>query len=80
MSDLIKNLSKLRLLISNTTNHSTAEILVEGFQTVRQAKKELQRTQFLNQKKITGLKYEADKNFTKSLEQMEQTQNDGECS
>jgi hypothetical protein len=33
----IKNLKKIRLLISYTTNQSTAEVLIEGFRTVRQA-------------------------------------------
>ena len=37
----IKHLKQLRLLISNTTNQSTAEVLIEGFKTVRQAKEAL---------------------------------------
>jgi len=74
--DPVKSLKKLRLLISNTTNQSTAEALIEGFKTVRQAKKELQKEQFVNQKKINEVKLQAEKNFSKSLEQMEQTQND----
>jgi len=72
----VRHLKKFRLLISNTTNQSTAEVLVEGFKTLRQAKKELQKEQFVNQKKINEVKTQADKNFSKSLEQMEQTEND----
>jgi hypothetical protein len=74
--DPIKNLKKLRLLISNTTNQSTAEALIEGFKTLRQAKKELQKEQFVNNKKINEVKSQADRSFLKSLEQMEQTEND----
>lgn len=40
----VKNLRKLRLLISNTTNQSTAEALIEGFKTVRQTKRIAKRT------------------------------------
>ncbi|HEX7179247.1 MAG TPA: DUF72 domain-containing protein [Nitrososphaeraceae archaeon] len=60
----IKHLKKLRLLISNTTNQSTAEALIEGFKTVRQAKKELEKDRFVNPKKINQLKLEANKNFS----------------
>ena len=62
----VRHLKKFRLLISNTTNQSTAEVLVEGFKTLRQAKKELQKEQFVNQKKINEVKTQADKNFSKS--------------
>jgi PLD-like domain len=72
----VKHLKKFRLLISNTTNQSTAEALIEGFKTLRQAKKELQKGKFVNQKKINEVKKDADKNFSKSLEQMDQTEND----
>jgi HKD family nuclease len=72
----VKHLKKFRLLISNTTNQSTAEALIEGFKTVRQAKKELERDRFVNPKKINQVKLEADRNFSKSLEQMEQTDDD----
>ena len=72
----VKNLKNLRLLTSNTTNQATAEALLEGFKTVRQTKKEIQKEQFVNQKKTNEIKSQAERNFSKSLEQMEQTQND----
>ena len=72
----VKHLKKFRLLISNTTNQSTAEALIEGFKPVRQAKEALQRDRFVNPKKISQVKLEADKNFSKTLEQMEQTTGD----
>lgn len=50
--DSLKDLKKLRLLISNSTNQSTAEALIEGFRTIRQARKELEKEQFVNQKKV----------------------------
>ena len=59
----IKHLKKFRLLISNTTNQSTAEALIEGFKTVRQAKKEIERERFVNPKKINQVKLEAESKF-----------------
>jgi hypothetical protein len=64
--DSLKDLKKLQLLISNTTNQTTAEALIEGFKTVRQAKRELQKDQFVNQKKINQFKLQANENFSKS--------------
>ncbi len=72
----VKNLKKLRLLISNTTNQQTAEALIEGFKTVRGIKKELDEQQYPNKTKKELLKNNANENVTKSLELMEQTVDD----
>ena len=74
--DPVKKLSNLRLLISNTTNQSTAEALIEGFKTVQQAKNEIQKEQFVNPKKRSEIKSLMDQNLITSIEQMEQTQSD----
>jgi len=74
--DSLKDLKKLRLLISNSTNQKTAEALVEGFRTIRQAKKEIAKEQFVNQKKVKEITISATRNFSKSLELMEQTGSD----
>jgi hypothetical protein len=67
---------KLRLLISNTTNQTTADALIEGFKTPREAKKELDskykviqlpRDQFTND--LINLTAEQRKDFVKFNDQ-----------
>lgn len=72
----IKKLKKLRLLISPTTDPQTAEALKLGLKTVRQVKKELSDQQFVNAKKLDKIKNSANENTIKSLELMEQSNDD----
>lgn len=72
----VKKLKKLRLLISNTTDQLTAEVLKQGFKTVQQVNKELSEQQFVNPKKLDEIKNFAKENTTKSLELMEQSNDD----
>jgi len=72
----VKKLKKLRLLISPTTDSPTAEALKQGFKTVQQVNKELSKQQFVNTKKLDEIKNSTNENITKSLELMEQSNDD----
>ena len=72
----LKNVDEVRLLISNTTDKTTAESLIEGFHNIKEARSKVDETNFVNaDRKVTVIDDSKD-NIKQSLEHMSQTTED----
>ena len=72
----IKNVSKIRLLISNTTNKETAEALIEGFHNLRNVSSRIEKIKHVNKDVEKKILADSNDNVKQSLEYMEQTVDD----
>ena len=69
----LKDVSKIRLLISNTTDKTTAEALIEGFHSVRAIRSKIAENDFVNMARKTTVIADSKDNIKESLEHMDQT-------
>lgn len=72
----LKEVKKIRLLISNTTDKTTAEALIEGFHTINEMKTEVAKKNFVNEERLDKIKKDSRANTQRSLEHMSQTTDD----
>ena len=66
-------MDKIRLLISNTTDETTAEALIEGFHSLREVQTEIDKSNFVNSDRKKTILSDSKNNIKKSLEHMNQT-------
>ena len=69
----LKDVDSIRLLISNTTDKSTAEALIEGFHSIREAGSEIEKKNFVNDERKHKVISDSKDNIKQSLEHMSQT-------
>lgn len=72
----LKGVDKVRLLISNTTDKTTAEALIEGFHNIKKVGTEVAKKNFVNDDRRSEVISDVKKNVKKSLEYMNQTLDD----
>ena len=72
----LKNVNKIRLLISNTTDKTTAEALIEGFHNIKEVRSKVDEINFVNTDRKSNVISDAKDNIKKSLEHMSQTVDD----
>lgn len=72
----LSGVDKMRLLISNTTDKTTAECLVEGFYSLNQAKMEAKRQNHVNDNRKNMIRSDSRDSIKKSLEHMSQSVDD----
>ena len=72
----VSNLKELKLLISNTTNQKTKEVLLEGYKRIQLADEVLRKTSKLNSEQRFGVVKETEGNIRKTLEVMEQNESE----
>ncbi len=72
----LKDVDKIRLLISNTTDKTTSEALIEGFRSIKEANTDLARRSHINEERKTQVRSDSENNVTKSLEYMSQSSDD----
>ncbi len=72
----LKGVDKIRLLISNTTDKTTAEALIEGFHSIREAQTEVDKKNFVNADRKSSVISDCRDNVKQSLEHMSQTVDD----
>jgi superfamily II DNA or RNA helicase len=72
----LKDVDKVRLLISNTTDKKTAEALIEGFRSIKEVCIEVDKNNFVNTERKNKVLSDSKENIKKSLEYMSQTVND----
>ena len=69
----LKDVDKIRLLISNTTDKTTSEALIEGFHSIQEVSTDISRKSHINDERKSTILSDSQKNITKSLEYMSQT-------
>lgn len=69
----LKNVDKVRLLISNSTDELTAEALIEGFHNIEKVITDVERKNFLNDERKIKIITDSKNNTKESLEYMSQT-------
>ena len=69
----LKKVDKVRLLISNTTDKTTAEALIEGFHSIKEVQSKIDESNFANSDRKTAVRSDSKENIKKSLEYMSQT-------
>ena len=69
----LKKVDKVRLLISNTTDKTTAEALIEGFHNIKEVCSKIDESNFVNSDRKTTVLSDSKENIKKSLEHMSQT-------
>ena len=72
----LKHVEKIRLLISNTTDKTTAEALIEGFRSIEDAKVQIAKMSFVNNDRKSRVVEDTKNNIRQSLEHMRQTGGD----
>lgn len=72
----LKDVDKTRLLISNTTDKTTAEALIEGFHSIKDAQTQIAKVDFVNNDRKAKVISDAKDNTRQSLENMHQTVED----
>lgn len=72
----LKNVDKIRLLISNTTDKTTAEALIEGFRSIKEVRTQIDEKNFVNKKRKEQVLSDSKNNVKKSLENMSQSVDD----
>jgi len=72
----LKDVDKIRLLISNTTDKTTAEALIEGFHSVKEVCAEIDEKNFVNSSRKKQVLSDSKDNVKKSLEYMGQSVDD----
>ena len=69
----LKDVNKIRLLISNTTDKTTAEALIEGFHSIKKVQTHVDEQNFLNGERKIAVLSDTKENIKQSLEYMNQT-------
>ena len=69
----LKDVKKVRMLISNTTDKTTAETLIEGFHNIKDAQSQIDKINFVNKDRKERVILDASDNAKQSLEYMNQT-------
>lgn len=69
----LKDIDNVRLLISNTTDRTTAEALIEGFHSIKEVRSKIDKTNFVNADRKNGIISDSKDNVKQSLEYMNQT-------
>ena len=69
----LKDVDKIRLLISNTTDKNTSEALIEGFHSIKEVSTDLARKSHINDDRKSIVMKDSKENVKKSLEYMSQT-------
>lgn len=69
----LKDVDKIRLLMSNTTDKTTAEALVEGFHSIREARSKVDQIKFVNENRKAQVITDSKDNVKQSLEYMNQS-------
>ena len=72
----LKNVDKIRLLISNTTDRTTAEALIEGFHSIKEVHSKVDEINFINADRKERVISDSKNNIKQSLEHMSQTVGD----
>ena len=72
----LKDVEKVRLLISNTTDKTTAEALIEGFHSIKEVRSKVDKTNFVNKDRKDKVVSDCKDNIKQSLEYMSQTVED----
>ena len=72
----LKDVDKIRLLISNTTDKNTSEALIEGFHSIKEVSTDLARKSHINDDRKSTVMKDSKENVKKSLEYMSQTSDD----
>lgn len=72
----LQDVDKIRLLISNTTDKTTAESLIEGFHSISQVNSEMGRQNHVNDDRRERIMIDSKNSIKKSLEYMSQTKDD----
>lgn len=72
----LRNTDSIRLLISNTTDKTTAEALIEGFHSIKEVGSKVDQTNFVNEDRKTKVLADSKDNAKQSLECMSQTAHD----
>lgn len=72
----LKEVDKVRLLISNTTDKTTAEALIEGFHSIHEIDTEVAKKNFVNDERKSKVLSDSKDNMKQSLEHMSQTTDD----
>ena len=74
--DSLKGVDKIRLLISNTTDQTTAEALIEVFYSIDEIRSKMDEQNFINTSKQNKIISDSKDNVKHSLEYMNQTSSD----
>ena len=69
----LKDVDDVRLLISNTTDKTTAEALIEGFHSIQETSSEVEKTNYVNDERKNNVISDSKDNIKQSLEHMSQT-------
>ena len=69
----LKDVNNVRLLISNTTDKTTAEALIEGFHSIQEVCSEVEKKNFVNDERKNKIISDSNDNIKQSLEHMSQT-------
>ncbi|MDI1495781.1 MAG: DEAD-like helicase domain-containing protein [Cenarchaeum symbiont of Oopsacas minuta] len=69
----LKDVDKIRLLISNTTDKATTEALIEGFHNIKEVHSKINETNFVNRDRKIKVISDSKTNITESLEYMNQS-------
>ena len=72
----LKDTNNIRLLISNTTDKTTAETLIEGFHNLQYTNMEIAKNNFINEDRKIKIISDSKNNITRSLEYMNQDINE----
>ena len=72
----LKDVNKIQLLISNTTDKTTADALIEGFRSIKEVRTEIDDKNFVNKKRKEQVLLDSEENVKKSLEHMSQSVDD----
>ena len=72
----LEKVDKVRLLISNTTDKTTAEALIEGFHSIKEVRSKVDEVNFVNADRKNNVISDSKSNIKQSLEHMSQTTED----
>ena len=78
ISDYLKDLNEIKILIGNTTNKETIEQLVEGYKKLDKVREVLEKGNFLNKSETKILKNDTSKDIKETIEFMDQDERDEE--
>jgi len=78
ISEYLKDLKEIKILIGNTTNKETIEQLVEGYKKLDKVRDVLEKEKFLNKSETKILKNDTSKDIKETIEYMDQDERDEE--
>lgn len=78
ISEYLKDLKEIKILIGNTTNKETIEQLVEGYKKLDKVRDVLEKEKFLNKSETKILKKDTSKDIKETIEYMDQDERDEE--